>query len=169
MSWPRSLLDERLALLPAIREHILAGLSQTEIAKAVGLGKNQVVGICHRQLRAEWLARPNPRPAALPGRVAPHRARLPGVASLEVLACLETPPVEVEAAMPEPEPEPVVAPSRAPAWVSMPVVPARSCQWPLEPWRRPWPMCGAACEPGRPYCAEHVARSYVGLTRRVAA
>ena len=140
---------EVAARLPAIRQAIADGMTWTGMAEALGLSRGTVTGTIRRWLRAEWDARPNPRPSG-----GDQRKRKP-----------EPPPEVVAAVVPEAVPEAPVVPS----WLSLPVPPARSCQWPSTPWRRPWPLCGGACEPGKPYCLEHCQRGYAGVARRVAA
>ena len=172
MSWHRCTSEETKARVPAVREQIATGRSQTEIARALGLSKSVVVGICHRHLRDEWAARPNPRPSLLPRNPVKRADPGPTLPPLPAVVVPEPPPV----AAPEPPqieaPAVVVvpvAPAPLPSWLTLPIAPARSCQWPGAPWRRPWPLCGAAVDGAGPYCCEHAARAYAGTARRVAA
>ena len=178
MTWHRCTSEETKARVPAVREQILTGRSQTEIARALGLTKSVVVGICHRHLRDEWAARPNAREAVLPGRRGPKGMRLLPGPTLQPLPCVavaEPVPVAVPIAAPEPPqieaPAVVVvpAPPVLSSWLTLPIPPARSCQWPLVPWRRPWPLCGAAVDGAGPYCCDHKRIAYAGVARRVAA
>lgn len=141
---------EVAARLPAIRQAIADGMTWTGMAEALGLSRGTVTGTIRRWLRAEWDARPNPRPSG-----GDQRKRKP-----------EPPPEVVAAVVPEAVPEAPVAPS----WLALPVPPARSCQWPSTPWRRPWPLCGAAVtDVGCPYCPVHRSLAYAGTARRLMA
>lgn len=135
------------------------GVAAEKIGQRFGASKNAVLGLAHRR---DWPRRPSPIPVngvfetgILVRKRPPKRQPVPPLPSLEA----------VDAVAPEPVPEaPVV-----PAWLSLPVPPARSCQWPSTPWRRPWPLCGAAVDGAGPYCCEHAALAYAGIARRVAA
>ena len=172
MTWSRCTSEETKARVPAVREQILTGRSQSEIARALGLSKSVVVGICHRHLPLEWAARPNAREAKLPCGRGPKGARIAPGPTLPALAS-----VVVPEPVPIPEPEPprieapavVVVPAPLPSWLSLPIAPARACQWPLVPWQRPWPLCGAAVDGAGPYCSTHRSLAYAGIARRVAA
>ena len=143
-------LDRTLAVLPAIRAQIARGLSWNEIAEELGMSKSQVVGICHRHLRAEWAARPAPRD---PGFAYQRTEGRPPPRPRDIRR-------RARAAAGD---DPLSMPLRTPGWALTPVPPARACQWPMTPWRRPWPFCGARVVPGKPYCECHVALAY---TRR---
>ena len=134
------------------------GVSGTDIGKRFGVTKSAVVGLAHRR---GWPRRPSPIPidGVFETGTLVRKPKYPKRQSVAPLPSLEVPPE------PEPAPEaPVV-----PLWVSLPVSPAKACQWPGSPWRRPWPLCGAACVGHGPYCEQHRAVAWVGTTRRAAA
>ena len=129
------------ALLPAVRQMIAAGMSQREMSVALCVSKNIISGICARWVADEWAGRPVKRQG--PVRGGPPKAHR------------------------RPSPESVVVPLLP---VLPSVAPPRTCQWPGEPWARPWPFCGARLPPGSgPYCEEHRARAFAGRARVIAA
>lgn len=132
------------------------GHSTAEIGRRMGVTKNAIVGKAHR---LDLSGRPSPirKQDATAAEAAPRRK-----------------PSVREAVVPErrmvPQVQPLAAPSPAPAVAavrSFPRASLRSCCWPMgEPGSREFRFCAAEADPGKPYCAAHVAVAYVRVRDR---
>lgn len=130
--------EERIVQLRALWSE---GLSTAEIGRRLGISKNAVVGKAHR---LHLPARPSPirNPPAF--RSMPRRMHAP-------------PPPRV---MIEPPPPPKPEPAKVIARINYK---GPTCQWPLgHPGQAGFHFCGDPCAAGKPYCAGHAARAYVG-------
>ncbi len=116
------------------------GLSTAEIGRRLGISKNAVVGKAHR--------------LELPPRPSPIKARpaQPAIAAA---------------------PAAKVKPRLVPRTQGSPVKLVRhngsgpACQWPSgHPGQPDFHFCGRPAAHGKPYCAEHAARAYVGSKSR---
>jgi GcrA cell cycle regulator len=128
------------------------GLSATQIAVAVGHGatKSAIVGKAHRM---GWPPRPSPI-----GRTREEqreaRARMPDKPHHK----------GASGAKPKRVRKPVRAIPKPPEHVYVPALPTPAfscCQWPLGD-RPDWRWCDAPAIAGKPYCAQHMARAFVG-------
>jgi GcrA cell cycle regulator len=141
------------------------GHSTAEIGRRMGVTKNAIVGKAHR--------------LDLPTRPSPIRK--PDAAAVAAAAGAAAPrrkPSAREAVVPArrmiPQAQPMAAPPAAPrlpplsaAVRSFPRASVRSCCWPMgEPGSREFRFCGAEADPGKPYCAAHVAVAYVRVRDR---
>lgn len=146
---------QRRAIVKELRRQ---GWSYVQIAERLKLTMSQVETALHP-------ARGTPRPS---------RAIRSGPTTLAPLPALVTPepPQDALQSAGEPAEEPMVR--KAPEPVQRPPRPAASgktCQWPQEPWRRPWPMCGAAVVSAvrngqvveLPYCRQCAQRAFHGV------
>lgn len=141
-------MEARLTLLWAQAE-----LSTAAIGRAMGLGKNSVVGKAHR---LGLPARESPIQARREG-APPRPAPRAGAVTLPVLPALARPVV-----VPRVEPPPVARPVFR--------VASKPCCWPIgEPGAQDFRFCEAAGVPGRPYCPAHCAVAYVEVRPRTPA
>lgn len=130
-----------------LRELWATGESASKIGAAMGISKNAVVGKAHR------LNLPS-RPSCIirdgkPRAPKVERLSKPGDYSVNTVVPVER--VRELAAQPAPD---VV---RAPRNYA-----AKPCAWPIgHPGTAEFHFCAGHAEPGRPYCADHVAIAYV--------
>ena len=150
MEWTASAID----LLRALWAE---GHSTAEIGRRMGVTKNAIVGKAHR---LDLSARPSPirRQEANDAAAAPRRA--PSMREAAPTARRPVPQApQAAAAAP---PAPVAATVR-----HFPRASLRSCCWPIgEPGSRDFRFCSAEADPGKPYCADHVAVAYVRVRDR---
>ncbi len=133
--------DERISQLRSLWSE---GLSTAEIGRRLGISKNAVVGKAHR---LHLPARPSPirNPPAF--RSMPRRTAAP-------------PPPRV---MIEPPPAPKPEPAKVVARINYK---GPTCQWPVgHPGQAGFHFCGDPSANGKPYCASHAARAYVGSSK----
>lgn len=146
MEWTSNAIDQLRALWAE-------GLSTAEIGRRMGVTKNAIVGKAHR---LDLPARPSPiRKETLGGIPAAPRSKP---------AAREAPQAARRVVAQAPA---AAAPSVAAAVHPFPRPPSlRSCCWPIgEPGTRDFRFCSAEADPGKPYCAAHVAVAYVRVTR----
>lgn len=124
------------ALTARFVEQYRAGAGVLEIAQQAGL---TYYAVKHRIMNAGAYKRASVAPAAAPQPVEPLSPRQGGSALLFTLPGV-TEPLSPHRALPAP----------------------RCCAWPFgHPDDKAFRFCGCPSEPGRPYCAEHVAVAYV--------
>lgn len=148
MEWTSNAIDQLRALWAE-------GLSTAEIGRRMGVTKNAIVGKAHR---LDLPARPSPIRKEVFGNAPAAPRRKP--------AARDTAPAARRVVV-QPAPT-AVAPSAPVAAVHpFPRPPSlRSCCWPIgEPGTRDFRFCSAEADPGKPYCAAHVAVAYVRVTR----
>lgn len=151
-------------------------LSAQEIASALHLSKNQVIGKVHRLRLPPRPSPVKPTQGVVSKRtVARRRQRqerkdAPVPPRLTVVVVTEAPrpdePIENEGVRPTPATESVMAQSRDPTQRGLP--PASFCCWPLWGFRgRPThEYCCQAIEPKRRYCAVHNRIAFVSAPVR---
>ena len=141
-----------------------AGRTTQQIAVAMGINKNQVIGKVHR---LNLPKRANPVKNAAPAKPKPVRGKVtlpPGKAWVSqertpFYAARVMPPLDE----PFPRIDPIRSETRRAYKLPVPVgslPPSRTCQWPTSAGR-PWTFCGCAVVPGFSWCAEHKARVFV--------
>ena len=133
------------------------GLSTAEIGRRMGVTKNAIVGKAHR---LDLPARPSPirKQDAVGGAPATPR-RKPAAREASQAGRRADPAAALAAAPPAPAAVAAVHPFPRPPSL-------RSCCWPIgEPGTRDFRFCSAEADPGKPYCAAHVAVAYVRVTR----
>ena len=130
-----------------------AGVPTVQIALAIGVSKNSIIGKAHR---LNLPGRPSPIKAARPDsertliRVRSKNKQ----GALPVLDCLQHTCEPVQTAT-------VVA--------AAPVGRVEACLWPCGVQSgayRQWNACGSMSLPGRPYCPEHAAIAFVATPMR---
>lgn len=140
---------------PALIHKWNAGLSTQRIADDLGLTKNQVIGRAHRLVaQGVLVVRENPTIHGGPGRPKRPKRICPtkgcGAVQGDTLAQLGVvaPPAPART-------EPVVLAGLRP----------QPCCWPIgEPRTPEFRYCDAPGQPGRSYCAEHMAVAYLRRT-----
>ena len=132
------------------------GHSTAEIGRRMGVTKNAIVGKAHR---LDLPARPSPiRKEAGASPATPRRK--PSVREAAAPARRFVP-------QPQPAPPPAAAAPVVATVRPFPRASLRSCCWPIgEPGARDFRFCAAEADPGKPYCADHVAVAYVRVRDR---
>jgi GcrA cell cycle regulator len=134
-----------------------SGASTPDIARALGISKNAVVGKAHR---LKLVGRPSPiiRDGTAPKRVRPPQAAAPKLLPIVVRLVSDVPtPRPVGAAVTPPAIRRPPTPPRRPAPTGgIPYTPEmpHCCQFPLTD-RRPWMFCGGQAPLGSPWCEDH--------------
>lgn len=128
------------------------GFSAAEIATQFGdLTRNAVIGKVHR----ERLAGRNP--GAINRIPRKRKSRLPENAPVEIV----TAPLQSREI-----PTPIIVASELDVHPILTLT-LRSCRWPIgDPKEPDFHFCGCSSLPGRPYCAEHMAKAYVPIRPR---
>ncbi|MFA9204891.1 MAG: GcrA family cell cycle regulator [Bacteroidia bacterium] len=180
IDWSEQVVDE-------LRRLWDEGLSMLAIAKVMNHGnpegpftKSAIVGKAHR---LNLPARPSPiccggidnpyrdpitkqmiRPVFTKSIPSVRGARLPSLAAPVVAAVAAAKPRPAVRATPAAEPA-----QPAPVPRAVPVSPRHSCQWIFgdDTHRHRVRFCTAGAVPDKPYCAEHCARAYDGVPKRL--
>jgi GcrA cell cycle regulator len=135
------------------------GHSTAEIGRRMGVTKNAIVGKAHR---LDLPARPSPIRKQEAGGSSAAPRRRPSVREAALPARRIVPQPQPAAPPPPAAAAPVAAAVRPFPRASM-----RSCCWPIgEPGARDFRFCAAEADPGKPYCASHVAVAYVRVRDR---
>jgi GcrA cell cycle regulator len=158
----------------AVKELRRWGLTNPQVAARLGLTVAQVQGIFYQKGRVQptplqrfdlpVLVTPEPPQGALQSAGEPagiNRGEGVDYGSVWAARRLQADPPNAEEPMARKAPEPV----------RKAVEGGRTCQWPQEPWRRPWPMCGAAVASAvrngqvveLPYCRQCALRAFHGV------
>ena len=140
------------ALIVAIRDGMLDGMSWQEIGDQVGRTKNAIASLCRRVVYPaypglqEQLGRHPRPPGAMPRKSKPQVVRLPRPLAHRGLTVV-----------PMPEPALVAAP--------MTLVQLHQCQWPTTQGRRHQFLCREPVVLGQPYCDGHCRVAYLNWRR----
>lgn len=133
------------------------GHSTAEIGRRMGVTKNAIVGKAHR---LDLPARPSPIRKQEAGGAPATPRRKPSVREAAAPARRFVP-------QPQPAPPPAAAAPVVATVRPFPRASLRSCCWPIgEPGARDFRFCAAEADPGKPYCADHVAVAYVRVRDR---
>ncbi|WP_374309369.1 GcrA family cell cycle regulator [Methylocella sp.] len=165
--WTPQMVDRAVALRKD-------GRTATEVAEALGVTRNAVIGQMHR---VRCAAAPNqPKPVKPPARnpVAETKPRAKACAVTPPAAPKARPPAQrggyfsLSAWTPAPAPKPPRLHDFAvePGAVSFEALRSGACRWPSGgPEAADLMFCGAPALEGRPYCARHCLRAYVAPHR----
>jgi len=139
-----------------LRNFVVAGLTCSQIAAEIGVTRNAVIGKIHR------LGLSPGRPAGVPARSCPPRARPPRLPSQRRVLRLaaKTPFV------PDPTAAQIVLVDSAER-CSLLELGQGKCRWPVsDPGAVDFAFCGNDAITGFPYCAGHVRMAYRSPARR---
>jgi GcrA cell cycle regulator len=138
-----------------LRSHVGAGLSCSQIAAAIGVTRNAVIGKIHRLGLAPG------RPAGAPARISPPRARHSRFSAQRQLLRVmnaETPCGSDAAAD---------APIESAQRCSLLELAQSKCRWPVgDPTTADFAFCGNEVSAGFSYCAGHARMAYRVPARR---
>jgi GcrA cell cycle regulator len=140
-----------------LRNCVIAGLTCSQIAAEIGVTRNAVIGKIHR------LGLSPGRPAAVPARLCPPRARPPRLPSQRRLLRLQ---VKTSLADPTAAQDELVDSAQR---CSLLQLAGGKCRWPInDPGASDFAFCGNDAIAGLSYCAGHARMAYRAPARRSA-
>jgi GcrA cell cycle regulator len=140
-----------------LRNFVVAGLTCSQIAAEIGVSRNAVIGKIHR------LGLSPRRPAAVPARLCPPRARPPRLPSQRQLLRLQA-----KTFLTDPTATPTALVDSAQRCSLLELTQGK-CRWPISnPGASDFAFCGNDVIAGFSYCAGHARMAYRAPARRSA-
>lgn len=142
-----------------LRQHVVSGLTCSQIAAEIGVTRNAVIGKIHR------LGLSPSRPPGAPARAYAPRERRPRLPSQRrLLRLIDAQSSRCDATFAV---GPALAPVESANRCSLLEITADACHWPLgDPHAADFAFCGNTAVPGLSYCVGHARMAYRLPVRR---